>query len=293
MAKGKKGGLGKGLGALISSRDENGAGPGSTEDTGERVLQLDPRTIKPNPAQPRKNFDEETLLELAASIKQDGLQEPVIVRFVKGQYEVVSGERRVRATVLAGLTRVPAICRDVSDDDMLKLGLIENIQRDDLNPIELAGAYKALQGQSDWTQAELADEVGKNRATVANTMRLLNLPLDVQRSVARGEIAMGHARALLALKTPREQSAGCRRIIEQGLSVRQAEQLASPPKPRPKPKPVVKDPNIATIEDDLRRILGTKVTLRTAAKNRGKIEIEYYNLDDLERILDLLKNRGQ
>jgi ParB family chromosome partitioning protein len=173
---------------------------------------------------------------------------------------------------------------------LLKLGLIENIHRDDLNAIELANAYKTLQHQSEWTQAQLADEVGKNRVTVANTMRLLNLPSDVQKSVARGDITMGHARALLALKTPREQSAGCRRIIDDGLSVRQAEQLGAPPKPRVRPKPVAKDPNIATIEDDLRRTLGTKVTLRPAAKNRGKIEIEYYNLDDLERILALLRS---
>ncbi|MBN2309132.1 MAG: ParB/RepB/Spo0J family partition protein [Candidatus Hydrogenedentes bacterium] len=289
MAKAKKRGLGKGLSALIAAPDDGPVAAASEPaDGGERILELDPHAIEPNPKQPRMHFDEEGLQELAESIKRDGVQEPIIVRRVDERYELVSGERRVRATIMAGLDTVPAICRHVSDADMLKLGLIENIQREDLNPIELARAYQMLVEEFDWTQEQLADEVGKKRATVANTLRLLNLPDDVQRHLAEGAISMGHARALLALPSAHAQSAGCRRIINQGLSVRQAEQLAAPPKP--KPQPPAKDPNIVAIEDDLRRCLGTRVSLRTSASKRGKIEIEYYNLDDLERLLGLLRS---
>lgn len=296
MAKSKKGGLGKGLSALIPT------GPASQEDTqgaaqagtapeaveGERVLKLDPQKIEPNPHQPRQTFDEDALEELSRSIKQDGVQEPVLVRKVGGHYELVSGERRVRASIMAGLQTIPAICRDVSDEDMLKLGLIENIQREDLNPIELARAYQMLIDEFGWTQEELAGQVGKKRATVANSMRLLNLPGDVQEAVSRGSISMGHARALLALESADAQSRACRKVVNKGLSVRQVEQMATPPVPK-KPKPG-KDANIAALEDELRRLLGTRVTFRTSGNKRGKIEIEYYSLDDLDRILDVLRS---
>lgn len=297
MAKFKKGGLGRGLGALITgpaSDDGQLGAPLALDDTaGERVLELDPHAIKPNPKQPRVTFDEEALEELAESIRRDGVFEPVIVRRSGDAYELVSGERRVRACIMAGLKAVPAVCRDVSDSDMLKLGLIENIQREDLNAIELAKAYQALIDEFNWTQEELSAQVGKKRATVTNTLRLLNLPGDVQRVVANGGISMGHARALLALSSPKDQSAACRAIIEKGLSVRQAEKLASPTKPKARTeKP--RDPNIAAIEDELRQSLGTRVALRAHGPNmsQGKIEIEYYSLDDLERILDLLRNAG-
>ena len=294
MAKFKKGGLGRGLGALISgpARDDGDLSvPESVAvEDGARLLELDPHAIKPNPRQPRVTFDEEALQELAESIKLDGVFEPIIVRRVGDTYELVSGERRVRASIMAGLNTVPAICRDVSDSDMLKLGLIENIQREDLNSIELAEAYQALIDEFSWTQEELAAQVGKKRATVTNTLRLLNLPQDVQQAVARGGISMGHAKALLALSTAREQSTACRMILEKGLSVRQAEKLATPPKHVNRPA-LPRDPNISALEDELRRNLGTRVFLRTQGKDKtkGKIEIEYYTLDDLERILDLLR----
>ena len=293
MAKAKKRGLGKGLSALISSTGEVKDDTEGTEldsaAVGERILQLDPHTIEPNPRQPRMRYSEEALQELAESIRLDGVQEPVIVRKVGDRYELVSGERRVRATIMAGLKAVPAICRQVSDADMLKLGLIENIQREDLNPIELAGAYRTLINEFDWTQEELADQVDKNRATFANTLRLLNLPVDVQRHLADDRITMGHARALLALDSAQKQSEGCRNIIEKGLSVRQAEKLAAPP--RPKRRDAAKDAALTALEDELRRLLGTRVTMRPRDKQRGRIEIEYFNLDDLDRILDLLRRK--
>lgn len=289
MAKPKKKGLGRGLDALLTTvpGPEPPGGPAETAPEEARILQLDPHAINPNPKQPRRDFNEETLQELAESIRRDGMQEPVIVRKADGAYELVSGERRVRAAIIADCETVPAICRDVSDQDMLRLGLIENIHRDDLNPIELAGAYQALIEEFGGTQEELAAEVGKKRATITNTLRLLNLPADVQQLVAQGAITVGHAKALLALDSAKAQSEGARKIVAQGLSVRQAEKMAAPKQPKPK-TPEPKDPNIARVEDELRHRFGTRVHLRTSKANRGRIEIEYFSLDELERILALL-----
>ncbi len=257
---------------------------------GSRLIELDPHVIQPNPKQPRHEFGEESLLELAESIRKDGVQEPVIVRQRNGEYQLVSGERRVRASILAERALIPCVVREVSDHDMLKLGLIENIQREDLNPIETAIAYRGLIDEFKWTQEQLAEQVGKKRVTVTNMLRLLNLPEDVRRHVLTGEITMGHARALLALETPAKQSAACRKIIEGGLSVRQAEKLAQPAGPKAKSVPSgAKDANVADIEDSLRRRFGTRVTMRTNPDHRGRIEIEFFNLDDLERILRLLR----
>ncbi|HOE67269.1 MAG TPA: ParB/RepB/Spo0J family partition protein [Candidatus Hydrogenedentes bacterium] len=298
MANPKKGGLGRGLGALISNpvkpveQSVAASAPAvvhAEEPNGDRILYLDPHAIKPNPKQPRMHFSEEGLEELAASIRREGVQEPVIVRKQGNDFELVSGERRVRATIMAGLETVPAICREVSDSDMLRLGLVENIQRENLNAVELAKAYQMLIDEFNWTQEQLADEVGKKRATVANTLRLLNLPGDVQARVADESISMGHARALLALSTPAAMSAACRRVVQEGLSVRQAEKLATPQKPKGKSGSAAKDPNLQTIEDQLRRRLATRVSLRPSSPTKGKIEIEYFTLDDLERILDILK----
>jgi len=250
------------------------------------LLYLDPQEIEPNPNQPRKAFAEEALEELAESIRRYGVQEPVIVRKADGLYQLVSGERRVRASIMAGCEKIPAVCREVSDQDMLKLGLIENVQREDLNPIELARAYQGLIDALGWTQEQTAAEIGKNRVTVTNTLRLLQLPEDLQRYVVDGSLSMGHARALLALPTAEAQRAAARKIILQGLSVRAAEKLAAPKSPKPPEPP--KDPNVADLEDELRRRLGTKVTIRPR-RNRGKIEIEYFNLDELERILGMLR----
>ncbi len=295
MASAKKGGLGKGLSALISSTTDlqrplaPSQQPKALED-GSLFFMINPRDLRPNPKQPRQYFDEESLQQLADSIRNDGLQEPVVIRENNGEYEIVSGERRVRASILAEIDAIPAICRDISDQDMLKLGLIENIQREDLNPMELARAYRTLTGDFDWTQDELAAQVGKKRSTVSNTMRLLNLPEDVQEHVIEGAITMGHARALLALDSLTKMSNLCRRVIREDLSVRHVEKITSQAKPnKAKPAPV-KDPHVETVEDDLRRRLGTKVHLKANADWKGKIEIDFYDLDDLERILDLLRS---
>ena len=295
MVSPKRKGLGKGLKALIGegpapARDGT-AGPQTLTD-GSRLLELDPAQIQPNPKQPRRVFDEDALAELAESIRRDGVQEPVLVRQVDGRYELVSGERRVRASVMADVGLVPAICRDVSDRDMLKLGLIENIQREDLNPIELAYGYGQLIEEFGWTQEELAAEVGKKRTTVTNTLRLLQLPDVVQEMVADGSLTMGHAKALLALKGPAAQAAAARKIVSQDLSVRQVEQLAADPKKSKKKAAPKKDPNLTQLEDSLRRSLGTKVNLRAQDAERGRIEIEYYSADELERLLALLGRRG-
>lgn len=295
MASPKKRGLGRGLSALISTPESAPqAHPEAAEATAarERLVHLDPREVRPNPKQPRVQFSEEALEELAASIRQDGVQEPVIVRQAGGGYELVSGERRVRASVMADLETIPAIVRDVSDRDMLKLGLIENLQREDLNPIELATAYQGLIDEFHWTQEELGQQVGKRRSTVTNTLRLLELGPIAQDALAAGDITMGHAKALLAIEAPVEQAKLCRKIVKEGLSVRQAEKLASPKPPDSGKKPAAKDPNLVSLEDDLRRSLGTKVAIKPASGGRGKIEIDYFNLDELERILSRLRSRG-
>jgi len=302
VSKFKKGGLGRGLDALIPGKhaaDETieptvaALPPTSPTDAGDRVLELDPHIIKPNPKQPRTAFAEEPLRELADSIARDGVMEPVIVRVVNGEYQLVSGERRVRASMLAGVASVPAIVRSIADTDMLKFGLIENIQREDLNAIELARAYELLMREFGWTQEQCAEQVGKKRATITNTLRLLNLAQDVQDAVVSGAITMGHARALLALPGAKEQSAVCKAIVDQGLSVRQVERMTSVSVPTPKKAKHVaaKNPNIASIEDELRRSLGTRVSVAPTGNDlkKGKIIIEYYTLDDFDRILDRLR----
>lgn len=298
MANAKRKGLGKGLNALIggASLDAPKAeretpvqgGPAAALADGSQLIELDPSAIEPNPKQPRRVFEEEALQELADSIRRDGVQEPVLVRKVGEKYELVSGERRVRASVMADLKVIPAVVREVSDRDMLRLGLIENIQRENLNPVETAQAYEELIQEFSWTQEQLAEEVGKKRVTVTNTLRLLNLPEVIQEQIADGSLTMGHAKALLTLETQAAQIAAARKIIAQGLNVRQAEKLAADAKPRPR-KPVEKDPNIRQLEDSLRQSLGTKVSLRTQSNGRGRIEIEYFNLDELERLLDRLR----
>lgn len=262
-----------------------------TSPQGDRVLRLDPTTIKSNPRQPRRIFDEEPLQELAESIRRDGVQEPIIVRQVKGDYEIVCGERRCRAAVMADLKAIPAVCRDVPDSDMLKFGVIENIQREDLNAIELALAYQELMKEYKWTQEQLSEEVGKKRATIANTIRLLHLPEVIQEQVADGTLSMGHARAILAVKGSAAQIALARKIVSKGLSVRQAEQLAGSQgetKSSQKRTVATKPPHIIALEDRLRRRLGAKVAVKEQNAGTGRIEIEYFSLDELERLLAII-----
>ncbi len=301
----KKSGLGKGLGALLGGSPAGAANVPHTSEPaqapsptlapealpdGTRLVLVDPSELHPNPKQPRTHFDEDALQELSESIRRDGVQEPVLVRERKGGgYELISGERRVRASVMADVRQIPAVVREVSDRDLLRLGLIENIQREDLNAIETAEAYQQLIDEFGWTQEQVADEVGKQRATVTNTLRLLKLEPHVRNLVAEGKLSMGHARALLAVANPAQQQALANRAVRDGLSVRAIEDLAAAAKSGAKPAPPAQqDPNIVNIQDRLRRMLGTKVSVKHGNGGKGRIEIEYYSLDEFERILDLL-----
>ncbi len=271
--------LGKGLKALIGEPD----GLARYEPSSGNYIDVD--LIEPNPLQPRKDFDEEKLAALGSSIKADGVLQPILVRRAGEKYQIIAGERRWRAALKAGLLSIPATIRDADDEDMLKIALIENLQREDLNPIEEANAYKTLIDSHDLTQETLARYVGKNRTTITNTLRLLGLPADVQAHVSRGTVSMGHARALLGLEDSSLQIDLCERIADEGLSVRQVEAIVKKGgRPRKKrPTPVV-DPDVRRVEDELQRALGTKVRIRSAGK-RGKIEISFSSPEQLEGII--------
>jgi ParB family chromosome partitioning protein len=274
--------LGKGLKALIGEPEEFARYETISWDR----LMLD--EIEPNPLQPREHFDQEKLAELVSSVKANGVLQPIIVRKAGEKYQIIAGERRWRAAQMADLMSIPAIIRDATDQDMLKIALIENLQRQDLNPIEEANAFKSLIEEFDVTQDVLATFVGKDRSTIANTMRLLALPTNIQEHVSRGTLSMGHARALLSLTDAAAQFNLCQRIIKEDLSVRQVERLVkSRTRPR-RPRPVAAaDPDVRRVEEDLQRALGPKVRIRSAGK-RGKIEIEYYSLNELNALVDKL-----
>jgi ParB family chromosome partitioning protein len=270
--------LGRGLEALIPLREEGF----------EKEVPV--KTISPNKYQPREQFNPEKLKELTASIKEKGIVQPILVR-VKGRgYELIAGERRLRAARKLGLKKIPVVIKDVPDEEMLELSLIENIQREDLNPIEEARAYRRLIKEFGLTQSSLAKKVGKERPSIANTLRLLGLPGEIQLDVSRGTISSGHARALLGLGKARQAEVN-KRIKRRGLSVREAEELVSRLKRKRPPstpkKRVRKDAQILALEEELMKTLGTKVRI-TQRRGKGKIEIEYYSPEDLERILELL-----
>lgn len=279
--------LGRGLEALIPDLPDDQEGRQS-------VLQVPIDRISANPYQPRQSFDQARLDELARSILEKGVIQPVTVRRKDGQeeYELIAGERRLRAAKQTGYQTIPAIVMAVSSpEEMMELSLIENIQRDDLNPIHEARAYLRLQEECHLTQEEVATRVGKNRTTVANTLRLLKLPADVQKCLLADEITMGHARALLGLENRTEQAELCKQVVRKGLSVRKVEELV---KKRYEEKrestPARKPHDLAAAESIMQRILGTKVNINRR-QHKGKIEIEFYSTDDLNRILELLKVR--
>ena len=295
---GKRNVLGRGLGALIPGADEEATMPpqSSSEDTaatGQQVVQIDVSTIEPNPHQPRMEFDPETVDELAQSIREKGIIQPITVRKFGDGYQLVAGERRLRAARQAGLQTVPALLLSIgTDQEMMELSLIENIQREDLNPLEEARAYRMLIEQCYLTQEDVAQRVGKNRSTVANILRLLSLPAEVRDALQADRISMGHARALLGLEDERLQVTLCKQIIARGLSVRRVEALVKAYRDgkddRPGAATRPKDPQIVSIEEDLQHRLGTGVNINRRGK-KGKIEIEFYTDDDLERILDMLR----
>ncbi len=267
--------LGKGLDALIPDRGDN-------------IVNLDIDRILPGKQQPRRVFQEEALKGLSASIKEKGVLQPIIVsRTGDGTFSLIAGERRWRASMLAGLKKIPALIKNVASKDALEIALIENIQREDLNPIETAEAFNRLQQDFNMTQEELADKVGKERATVANYLRLLKLPDEIKNMLYNGALSMGHARALLSLEGRLNQIEAARKIIKKGLSVREAEALAKKSS-LPVKTAGLRDPQIQSLEEKLKKSLGTKVHLIQKNGKRGKIEIEYSSLDELDRLLDIL-----
>ena len=287
MAKSR--GLGKGLKALIPDESFMSIDNSDTENAEKLVFFLQINKIRPNADQPRKKFNREKLEELAASIKEHGILQPLVVRPENNGYTIIAGERRWRAATMAGLKEVPVIVKDLPAKNVMELALIENVQREDLNAIEEAEAYGALMEHFNLTQGEIGIRIGKSRAAITNTMRLLNLPDKVRQEVLDDNISSGHARALLSLEDQRQMEALCEEIIDKKLSVRETEKkvklLKNPPKEE-KAKPE-KNPYITAVEDGLKQKFATKVKI-SGKKDKGKIELEYYSTEDLNRILDLL-----
>jgi ParB family chromosome partitioning protein len=288
-----KHGLGKGLDALLP-REE---GPQPLPEGGELLLPLD--KIKGNPLQPRKNFDEDALRELADSIREQGIIQPIIVEEAgDGTYTVVAGERRSRAARLAGLREVPALVRNYTDEGRMEVSLIENVQRADLNPLEEAQAYKRLMEVTGLSQDEAAARVGKKRSTVANALRLLRLPLPMQESLKTGAITPGHARAILSVQTAQGQTALFEEILTGEYSVRDAENRAaalnsgasSSPGGKKPPAVAEQDPHLRDMEQQFIEALGTKVVIKGSLA-RGSIQIDYYSMEDLDRLYEILKNQ--
>ena len=292
MAVNKRG-LGKGLDTMIPPvKNEKKSEKGDPAKGPESLVNI--TKVEPNREQPRKNFDEDALLELSESIKQYGLLQPILVQDRKDYYEIIAGERRWRAAKLAGLKQVPVIIKNLTDQEIVEISLIENIQRENLNPIEEAQAYKRLLNEFHLKQDEVAERVSKSRTAVTNSMRLLKLSDDVQRMVIDEMITTGHARALLGVEDPAEQYNLAQRIFDEKLSVREVEKIVKnmgkPVKPK---KEKVVDKSMQVIYDDisekLKTQLGTKVNIVPKEDGSGKIEIEFYSHDELDRILDLMK----
>lgn len=277
--------LGRGLEALMSPLTANKLA------SNEKIITIAVDKIKPNKNQPRTIFNEEKLQELAESIKQNGLIEPVVVMqsVAPGEYELIAGERRLRASKLAGMETIKAIVKDpIPDKDKLDIALIENIQREDLNPIEEAKAYKKYSEEYKYTQEQISKAVNKNRSVVANTMRLLNLPENIQNMIIEGKISSGHGRMLASVTDETKLQELVKQILEQGLTVRDVEIAVSQTKNKKKIKEAQQDLEIVNLIDELQRKYGTKIAI-TGNGKKGKIILNYSNLEDLERISDILK----
>ena len=301
----KKKGLGKGLDSLIPDNKSMKSVTSektvkSKEDaaakSGVQVMKIN--EVEPNRDQPRKNFDEDALLELSDSIKQFGVLQPLLVRKRKDYYEIIAGERRWRAAKLAGVKEVPVIEKEYTDQEILEIGLIENIQRENLNPIEEAIAYKRLLEEFKLKQDEVAERVSKSRTAVTNSMRLLKLSDKVQQMIIDDMISTGHARALLAIDDPELQYTLANKIFDEKLSVRETEKLVkeikNPKKPKEK-KPVANSFIYQDLEEKMKSVFGTKVSIASKGKGKGKIEIEYYSDDELEHLFDMMMSikRGE
>jgi ParB family chromosome partitioning protein len=277
----KKRALGKGLKAFLP------------EDYGilkdEKFVDVDVEDLRPNPLQPRQDFDQDAIAELARSIKETGLLQPLVVVPEGNHYKIVIGERRWRAAQKTGLTKVPAIVRQLTEVEQIEASLVENLQRKDLNPIEVAHAYQKLIQELNYTQDAVAKKVGKDRTSVANFIRLLKLPPEIQKMVAKGNISMGHARALITLEKPDQQIFLSRLIVEKNLTVREVEKMMSKKKHAPSPKIKQQlDPDLQALQDKLVETLGTKVAI-SGNSDKGIIKLFYFSLEDLNRIFDKIK----
>lgn len=293
----KRNGLGKGLDSLIPNKTEKAVKPESKPEikkdddkkTGEIMVKIN--QVEPNREQPRKEFDEDSLMELADSIKQFGILQPLLVQKKKDYYEIIAGERRWRAAKMAGVKEVPVIIKEYTDQEIVEISLIENIQRENLNPIEEAMAFKRLLEDFNLKQDEVAERVSKSRTAVTNSMRLLKLSSRVQQMIIDDMISTGHARALLALDDEEQQYQLANRIFDEKLSVRETEKIVKALK-NPKKEVKKQKPEhtfvYENLEEHMKNIIGTKVSVNPKANGKGKIEIEYYSEQELERIYDLI-----
>ncbi len=286
----KKMALGRGLDALFPDIGK------PEQPAAADYFQCDVELIRPNPFQPRSHFSEEELLELSRSIEAQGILQPLIVRKAEVGYELIAGERRLRASKLAGVRQVPVVVKAVSDTELLEMSIVENIQRENLNPMEEAEAYRRLLNEFHLTQDQVAGRVGKSRSAVANFLRLCQLPEPIKTSLSRGVLSMGHARALLGADTPAQQNTAFQTVIAKNLSVRETEALVKRLREQPeKPPPALKSSDeiyFESIAEDLSRHFGTKILIKRNGQ-RGKVEIEFYNNDDLDRLLRLLKQEQE
>ncbi|MCT4593567.1 MAG: ParB/RepB/Spo0J family partition protein [Anaeromicrobium sp.] len=284
MAKGKRG-LGRGLNALIPESNKKSDEPKNS------ILKIDINKIKANKDQPRKYFNEEKIDILSDSIKKHGVIQPIIVKSMGSEYEIIAGERRFRAAKIGNLKEIPCIIKNVEEQDVVEIALIENLQREDLNPIEEAIAYKNLMDKYNLTQESISSAVGKSRSYIANTIRLINLPQFVKEEVIRDKITSGHARVLLRFTDENVQRDIMENVIENNLSVRELEKLVNDLLEEKETKEKVqrkKDPTLLDLEDNLKSLLGTKVNI-VKGKKKGRIEIEYYSDEELDRILEFLQ----
>ena len=286
----QKKGLGRGLSALIPVVPETKID--APHDNAPKQVAID--CIRSSPFQPRRTFDEAKIDELALSIRNQGIIQPLIVRSKNDGYELIAGERRWRAAMRAGLTHVPVILREASDHEAMQIALVENLQREDLNSIEEANGYRRLQEEFHWSQEEMAEKVGKSRPAIANSLRLLTLPSEVQHEVASGNLPAGQARALLGLHTEPLIISACREVIAKGLSTRETEKMVRTllvGRRRRRQAPLL-DPDLKSIVEELQRTLGTRVRLMPKARStKGKVEIEYYTAADLERIVETITKK--
>jgi len=285
--------LGKGLTSLLPTRTVPPPvePPSSPVETAGASLTIPIDAIDANPVQPRRTFESERLNELAQSIRANGIIQPLLVRRNGGRFQLVAGERRWRAAKLAGVTQIPAVIRDIPDDHLLEITLVENIQREDLNPIETATALSRMGSELNLTAEEIGRRTGKDRTTIINFIRLLQLPADLQQLLAERRLSAGHARSLLSLPTPELQRQVAEKAVSHGWSVRETERVTQKMVEGRTPKPVEEvqeDPNVKAAIQELQRVLGTRVRIIEGARKKGKIEIEYYSQEDLDRIYSVI-----